>query len=277
MYEEFDSFKNSTPSFFTENNRHHSVTRGRENKENSASVANCIRALTHKTSMLAKENNELRNQLLLANDEIQLYKQQYLEYSSYKEKCLVLEQSSELFQKKIFKLEETAGLYDSLKAEMVLLNKELTKEIEKNQKLLLENNKLKDRTVCLQNSYQDISEMLRKTAERKDSFDDYRIKGSEDNLKLLESLLEKQQNELESKRNMVDTLKSKVSTLEDTIFELKKGKHKCELNNQELSELNERLMRSLKKKNHICRHRASTPDAMAMPVTSQTGLGLKRF
>lgn len=279
MYEEFDSFKNSTPSFFTENSRHHSASRLKENKENSASVANCIRALTHKTSMLVKENSELREKLRQVNEELQSFKQHHSECSSYKEKCLILEQSSDLFQKKLSKLEEITGFYDGLKGEMLLLNKELTREIEKNQKLILENNKLKDKTVCLENSYQDISEMLRKTTARKDSFDDYRLKGTEDNLKLLESLLDKQQSELESKRNMVEVLKGKLSNFEDTVFELKKEKHKCELQVQEVNEMNERLLRALKKKNHVCRHRASTPDIMGIPVMgqSQANLSVNRY
>ena len=279
MFEEFDSFKHSTPSFFTENSRHHSASRLRENKENPASVANCIRALTHKTSMLVKENAELLGKLQQANQEIQSFKQHHTECSSYKEKCLILEQSSDLFQKKIGKLETITGLYDELKGEMLLLNKELTREIEKNQKLILENNKLKDRTLCLQNSYQDISEMLRKTTTRKDSFDDYRVKGTEDNLKLLENLLDKQQSELESKRNMVEVLKGKVGNLEDTVFELKKEKHKCELQAQEVSEMNDRLLRALKKKNHVCRHRASTPDIIGIPAMgqSQANLSVNRY
>jgi chromosome segregation ATPase len=171
---------------------------------------------------------------------------------------LVFEQSNEIFQRKICKLEEIAENYESLKGEMVLLNKELTREIEKNKKLLLENDQIKEKTHNWQNTYSNLGNLI-KNAARAEKFEDFQEKDQK-NLKFLESLLEKQQNELESKRNLVEGLKEKVNTLEDSVFSLKKDKQKLELQVQELEDINERLLTALKRKNHICKHRSSTPD-----------------
>ena len=182
--------------------------------------------------------------------------------NSYKEKCIILEHSNEMFQKKILKLEENF-LGSGLKSEMVLMNKELSKEIEKNQNLTLLNNKLQDEKVYLQNEIEELNEKLtnaQNSYKNSGLYEDYKFKEYENNNKFLESLLEKQQSELEDKRQQIEILKQNILKLEEDAFLLKKKTQKAEVFISDVTEVNEKLLKALKKKNR-CRHRALTPDA----------------
>ena len=281
--------KPTTPSFNTESSYSHvreslfkesGMEKGKD-ISNSASVANCIRSLNQKVSLITSENlslKEYNNQLL---SELRILKEKNVSYDdarsiicSYKEKCIILEQSNELFQKKLYKFEENNGNYEALKSELILINKELSKEIEKNQRMNLLNNKLEDEKLFLQT---EIEQLKNKTKETNSTsiksgyYEEIKLKEYENQNKFLEEMLEKQQNELDDKRRQIDMLKNNILELEDNVYNAKKKELKTESYMQEISEMNERLLKALKKKN--CRQRAMTPDIITTKSISKSHSG----
>lgn len=268
MYE--DTFKYSNRNFYTDTDEYSKrpMKENVKSSANSVAVANCIRALTQKTGALTQENNELKQKNFLLMQELEEIRKNESDGTAYREKCFVLEHSNEIFQKKIGKLMETAENYEKLKAEMVLLNKELTREIEKNKKLILENNELKDKELDA-NNCESFGDVVRKSQKNGIYGDAWMVdrKGSN---KVLEDLVDKLQTELENKRNVIEGLKEKIADLEDNCFDLKQDKRKLEIQMQEVEDMNGRLLRTMKKKSHVCKHRASTPDIAAIQSTAQS-------
>ncbi|OMJ90684.1 hypothetical protein SteCoe_6853 [Stentor coeruleus] len=256
-------------------------------KESSqaASVANCIRALNHKNSLLQNENNDLKNELKILNQELTLTREKALKapdnaniIRNYKEKCMILEKSHEIFQKKLNKCEEVTHLYEALKAEFINVNKELTIEIEKNQALQAENLKVNEEKKFLE---KEIEEMNTRISSIKEEFsfrkphgiksfqvDEIRLRDYEYNNKLLEEIVEKQQDEINEKRKIIESLKNAVCELENQIYELRRQRVRAENYVSELRESNGKIVRGLKKKS-CCRHKAHTPDLMTNNDTSR--------
>lgn len=253
---------------------------------NTASVANCIRALSQKNALLQSENENLRTEIKKLNQELTLFKGQTVQANdnneiirSYKDKCLILEQSHEIFQKKLTKCEEVSQLYEALKAEFVLINKELTKVLEKNQKLQDENIQINEEKAYLEKEIEELNTKISSIREdfsfrKSQSFkhfpvDEIRLKEYENNNKILEDLVEKLQNEINDRRKANENLKNTIGDLDDQIYELKRLKNKAENYANELAETNDRLLKALKKKNS-CRHKAHTPDIISRYNTSRS-------
>ncbi|OMJ89827.1 hypothetical protein SteCoe_7908 [Stentor coeruleus] len=252
---------------------------------NTASVANCIRALSQKNSLLKSENENLKSEIKKLNQELLLFKNQTVQVNdnneiirSYKDKCLILEQSHEIFQKKLTKCEEVTHLYEVLKAEFVLINKEFTKALEKNQQLQDENIQINEQKAYLEKEIEDLNTKISSIREdfsfrKSQSYkhfpvEEIRLKDYENNNKILENLVEKQQNEINDRRKTIESLKNTIGDLEDQVYELKRLKNKAENYANELAETNDRLLKALKKKNS-CRHKALTPDIVSRYNTSR--------
>ena len=262
---------------------------------NSTSVANCIRALNQKASFLTEENNNLRkvnaeliDQMKTISDRSRITEETREIICSYKEKCLILEQSNEIFQKKVHKLEELNSNNETLRAEMILMNKELSREIEKNQGLNLANNRLQDEKFYLQQEIEKLNEKLSMSTRRFEEpkqhsnptsgyYEGYKLKESENNNRILEDLLQKQQDELDDKRKQIECLKKTILDFENNIYDLKKQNQKSDSHIQEISEINENLVKALRKKN--CKHRAATPDLQSTNFISKShsGTSLNNF
>lgn len=257
MYE--DAFKYPNPNSIAD--KPYSIkTPMKENNKNpinSAAVANCIRALTQKTESLTQENKELRQKNFLITQELEEIRLKGNNDLSYREKCLVLEHSNEIFQKKIIQLMETTENYESLKSEMILIHEKLSKEIDKNKKLTSENIKLKEKDFEI-NQCESFGDIVRNSQKgiHPDNFNQAALEKTN----FLSSLIKKLQIELENKTNHTEVLKLKISDLESTCYRLQQEKQKSEMQKQEAENLNTKLLKALKKKNHICRHRSSTPD-----------------
>lgn len=256
-------------------------------KESSqtASVANCIRALNQKNLLLQNENKDLKNELKILNQELTLTREKAFQVQdnsniirSYKEKCMILEKSHDLFQKKLNKCEEVTHLYEALKAEFINVNKELTIEIEKNHALRAENTKVNEEKKFLE---KEIEEMNTRISSIKDEFsfrkplgiksfqvDEIRLRDFEYNNKLLEEIVEKQQDEINEKRKMIESLKNSVCELENQIYGLRRQNARAENYVNELRESNGKIVRGLKKKS-FCRHKAHTPELMTKNDTSR--------
>lgn len=284
----------STPKFSSTSARYNTENFCKEpmdtNKDinTSASVANCIRALSQKTSALMSENQVLKNQ----NSELlaQIKSLQSKEHSedtaniisSYKEKCLILEQSNELFQKKLGKLEEVNIDNESLRSELILINKELLQEIERNQSLNSLTKRLKEEKMYLQAEIEHLStKLIGKKEENLISkslghsatyYEDQKLKDYEKRTKILEEVLEKQEKDLEDKRKTIESQKQQISDLESSIYHLKKQETKTQLFATEITEANDKLLKALKKKNH-CKHRAMTPDILSQKNVSKSQSG----
>lgn len=284
------TYKECTPSFTLELSPVSSKTTIRKDSSlerlrdstNSTSVANCIRGLNQKASFLTKENANLKNYNAELLKEIKTITEQYRTSEetreiicSYKEKCIILEQSNEIFQKKLQKSEEINGNYEALRAELILMNKELSKEIEKNQELNLLTNRLQDEKVYLQNEIENLNGKILNRGEqgKKKSgyYEEFKLKESENNNRLLEDLLEQQQSELEEKRKQIENLKNMILDFENVVWDMKKQKKKADSFIQEISQINEELVRALKKKN--CKHRSATPDLPSTGFVSKSHSG----
>ena len=133
--------KPPTPRFFESASTYNDSlqrTSEKPKEQNTISVANCIRALNTKILELANENKFLKESNSTLQSELtrlksEINNKKIESAKDYKEKCAILEQSNDLFQKKIVKLEENLNRTDKLKSEFVLINKELNKEIEANE------------------------------------------------------------------------------------------------------------------------------------------------
>ena len=273
MYE--DVFKYPHPSSIADKQDYikRPMRESNKNSCNSAAVANCIRALTQKADALTQENKDLRQKNFLILQELEEIRETENNELRYREKCLILEHSNETFQNKIIQLMETAENYENLKAEMISMNKELTQEIERNKKLTSENNKLKDKDLDV-NQCESFGDVVRKS-QKNGIYPDDGSAAARERIKLLEGLVEKLQIELENKRNHVEALKVKISDLEETCFRLNQDKRKSQREKEEFENMNEKLLKALKKKNHVCRHRASTPEIAATQNIAQSYQSLR--